>query len=106
MVDIINELQEYISNYCCANNIQIDLRFSCFGDVNKFYINDAEFSLDCVMYDVEDIKQFFAGYLDKMWENCEYPMNRVALYIKDIFDMDDYYVVSLGSALFVDEALT
>ena len=108
MADFESELHEYISDYCCDKNISIDLRFECFGDVNKFYTNDAEFSLDCVNYyteDFEDIKKFFSDYLDVMWEKCESPMNRIALYIKDIYDMDGWYDVIVGGGLFTDETL-
>ena len=99
------DLQEYIINYCDKNNISIDLRFQCFADVNKFYTNDTEFSLDCVGYyteSFEDIKQFFKDYLDAMWENCKPPINRIALYIKDIIDMDSWYDVIVGGGLFTD----
>lgn len=107
-MDIIAELQEYIENYCKTKNIQIDLRFACLADMNRFYTNDAEFSLDCVNYytkDFEDIKKFFSDYLDVMWEKCELPMNSIALYIKDIVDMDSWYEVIVGGALFTDKAL-
>lgn len=102
------ELREYIFDYCESKNISIDLRFACFGDINKFYTNDTEFSLVCTNYytqDTEDIKQFFANYLDAMWENCEPPFNRIALYIENIVDMDDWYDVIIGGGLFTDEAL-
>lgn len=108
MKNFEEELQEYIINYCKTNNILIDLRFQCFGDVNKFYTNDTDFSLECVSYyaeDFEDIKKFFADYLDVMWENCEQPFNEIALYIKDIVDMDDWYDVVVGGGLFTDKAL-
>ena len=102
------ELQEYILDYCDMKEIEIDLRFACFGDENKFYTHDIEFSLDCVGYyteDFEDIKKFFKHYLDVMWENCKHPMNRIALYIKDIVDMDSWYEVIVGGGLFEDDAL-
>lgn len=103
------ELQEYIIDYCNINNIPIDLRFACFGDRNEFYTNDAEFFLECIEYyteDGEDIKQFFANYLNIMWENCKHPMNRIALYVKDIIDMDNWYEVVVGGGLFTDETLS
>lgn len=102
------ELREYIFDYCESKNISIDLRFACFGDVNKFYTNNTEFVLECLAYyaqDNEDIKQFFTNYLDIMWENCKLPFNRIALYIKDIVDMDSWYEVIIGGGLFTDEAL-
>ena len=102
------ELREYIFDYCESKNISIDLRFACFGDMNKFYINDTEFSLKCVEYytkDREDIKQFLTYYIDTMCENCKYPYNRIALYIKGIVDMDSWYEVIVGGGLFTDEAL-
>lgn len=103
------ELRDYIFDYCDMKNIIIDLRFACFGDRNKFYTYSKEFSLDCVSYyaeDFEDIKQFFTNYLDVMLENIEAPMNRVALYIEDIVDMDGWYDVIVGGGLFEDDALT
>lgn len=103
------ELRDYIFDYCDMKNIIIDLRFACFGDRNKFYTYSKEFSLDCVSYyaeDFEDIKQFFTNYLDAMLEKCEAPMNRIALYVKDIVDMDSWYEVIVGGGLFEDEALT
>ena len=103
-----SELQEYIFDYCDMKEIEIDLRFACFGDENKFYTHDTEFSLDCVDYyteDFEDIKKFFKHYLDAMWEDCKSPMNRIALYIKDIVDMDSWYEVIVGGGLFKDDAL-
>ena len=107
-MDIIAELQEYIENYCETKNIQIDLRFACLADMNRFYTNDAEFSFDFVSYyteDFEDIKKFFSDYLDVMWEKCESPMNSIALYIEDIVDMDDWYDVIVGGGLFTDETI-
>lgn len=109
MKNIESELQEYIFNYCNEKNMSIDLRFACFGDENKFYMNNKEFSVSCVGYyteDIRDIKQFFIRYLDHMWEDCKYPINRTALYIKDIVNMDSWYEVIVGGCLFVDDALT
>lgn len=108
MVGIEKELQEHIFNYSENKNVSIDLRFACFGDRNKFYTYSKEFSLDCVSYyieDFEDIKQFFTNYLDAMLEKCKAPMNRIALYIKDIIDMDGWYEVIVGGGLFEDDAL-
>ena len=102
------ELRDYIFDYCDTKNIAIDLRFACFGDRNKFYTYSKEFSLDCVSYyikDFEDIKQFFTNYLDAMLETCEEPMNRVALYVKDIIDMDGWHEVIVGGGLFEDDAM-
>ena len=102
------ELRDYIFDYCESKNISIDLRFACFGDMNKFYTNNIEFAVDCVNYDAddfEDIKKFFVHYVDIMWKQCRYPMNRIALYIKDIVDMDGWYEVVVGGGLFTDEAL-
>lgn len=109
MNDFELELQKYILDYCNTKEIAIDLRFACFGDENKFYTHDIEFCVDCVDYyteDFEDIKNFFRHYLDIMWGDCKRPMNRIALYIKDIVDMDSWYEVIVGGGLFEDEALT
>lgn len=109
MNDFELELQKYILDYCNTKEIAINLRFACFGDENKFYTHDIEFCVDCVDYyteDFEDIKNFFRHYLDIMWSNCKRPMNRIALYIKDIVDMDSWYEVIVGGCLFEDDALT
>ena len=101
-------LYEYILSYCEAKNIQIDLRFRCFGDVNKFHTNNTELVLECHDYytrDNEGIKKFFAYFLDTMWENCKPPFNRIALYIKDVVDRGGWYEVNIGSGLITDEAL-
>lgn len=108
MVGIKKELQEHIFNYSENKNISIDFRFACFGDRNKFYTCGTEFSLNCVNYyanDFEDIKKFFTDYLDAMLEQLEAPMNRIALYIEDIVDMDGWYDVIVGGGLFEDDAL-
>lgn len=108
MTDIFIDVQNHIINYTLTNNIPVDLRFACFGDENKFYTNGTDFSLTCVPYftdDIEDIKEFFTLYLDKMWESCTPPMNRLALYIEDIVDMDSWYEVIVGGGIFIDEAL-
>ena len=46
MKNIEFELQENILNYCNEKNMSIDLRFACFGDKNKFYMNNEEFSVE------------------------------------------------------------
>ena len=101
------ELQEHILNYCASKNISIDLRFKCFGDENKFYTNDTEFSADCVEYYAnghEEIKRFLIEYIDIMWKNCNPPMNRIALYVEDIADMGGWYNMIIGGGLFEDRA--
>lgn len=109
MKNIELELKEYICNYCIEKNMSIDIRFQCFGDKNKFYTNNTEFSVDCASYGIiylEDLKQFFVDYLDEMLKNCKYPINRVALYIQDILHMDKLCIVTVGGCIFVDDALT
>ncbi len=108
MNDIINELNECIFEHCLMNDISADIRFAHFGNENKFHTNGTDFSLDCLSYyadDIEDLKQFFVDYIDTLWEHCTPPMNRIALYIKDIVDMDTWYEVIVGAGLFTDEAL-
>lgn len=105
---IEKELYEYICDYCDTKNIPIDLHFRCFGDVNKFYTHDIEFGCNCVNYyaeDLKDIKNFFRHYLDIMWSNRSHAVNRVALYIEDIVDMDGWYDVIVGGGLFEDDTL-
>lgn len=101
------ELQEHILNYCGSKNIPLDLRFKCFGDENKFYTNDTEFSADCVEYyanSLADITVFFTTSIDAMWEKCNPPMNKVGLYVEDIADMGGWYNITIGGALFTDQA--
>ena len=103
------ELQEYIHNYCDEKNMSIDLRFACFGDENKFYMNNEEFSVICISYytyDFEDVKKFCIDYLNHEWKHYEYPYNRTALYIQDIIYIDGWYEVLVGGRLFVDDTLT
>lgn len=102
------ELKEYIEDLCETKNIPIDLRFACLGDVNKFCTNNIEFSVNCVSYytkDFEDIKSFFKHYLDIIWSNRQRSINRMALYIKNIVDMDSWYEVIVGDCLFEDDSL-
>lgn len=109
MKNIEVELQEHILNHCNEKNMSIDLRFACFGDKNEFYMNDEKFSVSCCGYyaeNFEDIKRFFIHYLDHIWEDCKYPIDRTALYIKDIVDMDSWYEVIVGGCLFIDDSLT
>ena len=107
-MDFKSTLKEYLVNYCEGKNISIDMRFRWYGDDNKFYSYDTPFSLDVNEYytdDLEDIKQFFAVYLDTLWEHCTSPMNRIALYVQDIVDMDGWYNVIIGGGLFIDDTL-
>jgi hypothetical protein len=48
----------------------------------------------------ESVTQFVTNYIDTLWEHCTPPCNRIALYVKDIVDMGDWYTVSIGGALF------
>ena len=100
------ELREYIDNLCETKKIPIDLRFGCFGDINKFYINDKYISLDCVAYYTEgtdDIKQFFHTYLTHLWESATQSNHRLAVYVKDILCMDGWTDVIVGGCLFEDD---
>lgn len=104
----LEELQNLFYNYSVANNIRVEWHFACYGDDNKFYTNGTWVSLECVNYhldDFEDVKQFFTAYLDRMREVCVRPFNRIGLHIADIVNMDDYYEVIVGGALFSDEVL-
>ena len=57
--------------------------------------------IEYIQIDFEDIKKFFTDYLDVMFEKYEASTSRVALYIKDIIDMDSWYEVVVGGCLFV-----
>ena len=100
------ELQEYIHDLCETKNIPIDLRFACFGDINKFYTNNKEVSLDCVAYyaqGTDDIKQFFHTYLTHLWESATQPNHRLAVYVKDLVCMDGWINVIVGGCLLEDD---
>ena len=68
-----------------------------------------QFSVPCVGYyakDIQDIKHFFGVYLDELWRAGKRPYNRMALYIENIADMDGWYDVVIGAALFNDDTIT
>lgn len=86
----------------------IDLRFQCFGDTNKFYTNNEVFSLNYTSYytdNIDGVKQFFEDYLDQLWRDGNHFYNRLALYVKDIIDMNDTFKIMVDAALFVDDSL-
>lgn len=104
-------LHEYICNYCVSNNIEIDCRFRCFGDINKYYIGDnKKISINCVTYnyhafDIEGVKVFIAQYIDALWNKIKSPNNRVGLYIEDIIITKQGFTIIMGGCLFIDDAL-
>lgn len=103
-----HSLQEYICNLCETKNIQIDLRFSCFGDTSVFYTKNKSFTVECVAYyceDVDSIKQLLNYYLDTLWKESSLPNHRIALRIREIIEIDDGYYVFIGGCLFEDDAL-
>lgn len=113
-MDAIEEIKEFIENYCETKNIPIDLRFACLGDVNRFCTEDGnQFSVDCVIYHIEnyttksitDIKQFFVDYINHLWQDGKYPYNSMAIYVQNVIDMYSWYEVIVGSALFNDNVL-
>lgn len=113
-MDVVEEIKEFIENYCETKNIPIDLRFACLADVNRFCTEDGNlFSVDCVIYHIEnytrksivDIKQFFVDYINHLWQDGEYPYNSMAIYVQDIIDMYHWYEIIVGGALFNGDAL-
>ena len=107
-MDFKSNLQKYLINYCDEKNISVEMHFRWYGDENKFYSYGTPFSLDCNEYDAdstEDVKHFLTEYLDILQEHCTSPMNRIALYVQDIVDMDGWYNVIIGGGLFIDDTL-
>ena len=105
------ELQEYVYNLCNAKNIpSVDLRFRCFGDVNKFYSSnvDSYFTLGCVNYyaaNIEDVKTLVSNIIDKVWEHATQPNHRIAMYIENIVNRDSWVDVTIGSCLLEDDSV-
>ena len=107
-MDFKSTLKEYLVNYCDEKNILIEMHFRWYGDENKFYSYDTPFSLDCNEYyadSAEDVKHFLTEYLDILQEHCTPPVNKIALYVQDIVDMDGWYNVIIGGGLFTDDTL-
>lgn len=105
------ELQEYVCNLCESKNMPpVDFRFRCFGDINKFWSSktNSYFELDCVNYyatDTEDVKILVSHIIDLLWEHATQPNHRVALYIEDITDRDNWVDVIIGGCLYEDDSL-
>ena len=100
-------LNDCIFDWCHQNGIWIDLRWKCFGDRNKFYTNNEEFTVKCTHYlatNLDDVKDLITMYIESIWEYIEHPNNRMVLYIEDIVDNDSWYDVVMGGFLFRDDA--
>ena len=105
--DCLWNLKNEIFDICYERGMWVDIRWKCFGDRNKFYINNEDYVISCVNYfasDLDDVKDLLLMYIENMWEDIEPPHNRVAMYIEDIVDMDGWYQVIMGGCLFRDEA--
>lgn len=103
-------IQEYIYTLCESKNIPIDLRFHYFADMNKFWSNktNSYFEIGCVNYyasNIEDIKILISNIIDVLWGQATQPNHKIALYIEDIVDMNDWFDVCIGGCLFEDDAL-
>lgn len=105
------ELQDYIYDLCTTKHIPSpDLRFRCFGDVNKFWSSktNSYFKLDCLNYyasDIEDVKILVFRIIDILWEQVAQPNQRVALYLENIIDKGSWVNVTIGSCLFEDDTV-
>lgn len=102
------ELQEYIYDLCEEKNIKLDLRFECFGDINKFWSSKTNscFELDCVSYytcNTEDVKTLVSHIIDVLWKQATQPNHGVALYFKNIINKDNWIDVTVGGCLVEDD---
>jgi hypothetical protein len=105
---IEEELQEYIYDLCETKNTSIDLRFQCYGDVNRFCANNEIFTVECVEYytsDVKDMKRLMHTIITGLWDYATHSNQRIALYIQDIVYMGGWFDVIVGSCLFEDICL-
>ena len=102
-------LHEYICDLCVEKGTSIDLRWRCFGDRNKYYINNEYFSIDCDEYyepNIENIRKLFDIYISVLCERfMQPPKNKIAMYIEDIIYEDEWYKIIVGACTFKDDAL-
>lgn len=108
--EYLRSLHEYICNLCETKGVSIDLRWRCFGDLNKFYINNKFFSISCDFYyttSLEGIRKIFDTYITCLCEHFMYPSNnRIALYVENILYEDGLYKVIIGACTFKDDSIT
>lgn len=107
---IENVLYDYITAYCVSNNINIDCRFQCFGDVNKYYTRNQKISINCVTYhyyafDIDGIKDLFKRHIDTLWNEFKAQNNRIGLYIENITETERGYTIIMGGCLFYDQSV-
>lgn len=106
--EVINEIHDYICDFCLKENISAEVQLGCFGDENRVYIDGKKYSLECTEYyakDIQDIKMFFENYLTSLWEHSTLPYHRIVAHIKAIFDMNGWYNVVVGGLLYEDDTL-
>ena len=106
----LRDLHEYICNLCEIKGVSIDLRWGCFGDRNKFYINNEYISLDCDEYyenSIKNIRKLFDIYINLLCKRfMQPPKNRIALYVEDIIYEDGWYKIIAGACTFKDDSIT
>ena len=105
---IEQELNEYICDLCEEKGIPLEIRWRGLGDDCTFYRDGQEFTIACLSWrvdNIEDIKHFIVDYIEDIWddEECWEGVSRsdcrVAIYVMDIIDMNDWYVVSFGGSI-------
>lgn len=103
-------LQKYILDLCKKNNVQIDLRFRCFGDKNQYWSSETNecFEVQCEHHyasDGDDVKRMMFDSIDLLWFQATKQNHRVALYFKNIVGKGDWIDVEFGACLFEDNSL-
>lgn len=110
-IELEHMLYDHICNLCETKNMPpIDLRFKCFGDVNRFYSSstDSYFEISCVNYcaaNIEDAKELVAYIIETLWKYATKPNHRVALYIEDVENKFGWVNMVIGGCLLEDDAL-
>lgn len=100
---IEEDLQNYICDLCDKENISIDLRFACFGDINIFYEEEhGSFYIECEHYHVDNIlevkKLIVNTYIVRLWQHST-KHQMIALYISDVINTGNGYNVIVGGQL-------
>ena len=107
---LTDNIRHRIFTHCDENNIHIDCRFAWFGDTNRFITNPSSdsFKLDTTIYEAQnpaDVESFIIEYIDILWQHCEPPYNKMALYLEDIIKKDGWYEIVMGGAIFEEGAM-